>query len=130
MKYSGADWLIKNYPDIKPSDLGKKVADILGMVWNGLYHMDPRMVKKTKWDDSFCISIKIMNTLSTYDFNELTELIILCHDQAIRFSIGPAMRYIQLLFHQRKREGSFTERHPTIEEAVERCRKRWNEVPS
>jgi len=32
MKYAGADWLIGSYPDLKPSPLGLKVADILGMV--------------------------------------------------------------------------------------------------
>ena len=127
MKYAGADWLIKSYPDLKPSPLGLKVADILGMVWNGLYHMDTKQLKKTRWDDTYRISIKIMQTLATFDFNELTELVVLCHDQAIRLSIGPRMRYLELFFHQRTREGGFTARHPTIEEAVLRCRERWNE---
>ena len=127
MKYAGADWLVKSYPDLKPSPLGLKVADILGMVWNGLYHMDPAQLKKTRWDDTYCISINIMQSLATYDFNELTELVVLCHDQAIRLCISPHMRYLQLLFHQRTREGQFNERHPTIEEAILRCRGRWEE---
>ena len=127
MKYAGADWLMKSYPGLKPSPLGLKVADILGMVWNGLYHIDPRIIKKTLWDDPYCISVNIMQSLSTCDFNELTELVILCHDETIRLNISPSMRYIRLLFHQRTREGSFVERHPTIEEAILKCRERWNE---
>ena len=60
MKYAGADWLIGSYPDLKPSPLGLKVADILGMVWNGLYHMDPKEIKKINWHGNFCIYMKII----------------------------------------------------------------------
>jgi hypothetical protein len=126
MKYAGADWLTKSYPNLKPSPLGLKVADILGLVWNGLYHMD---TKKVKWENPYCIEVNIFEPLSTFDWNALTELVILCHDQMIRFTVQPCnMRYIKLLFHQRQREGSFCERHPTIEDAIEKCRFRWNEA--
>ena len=128
MKYSGADWLIKSYPDIKVSDLGKKVADILGMVWYGLYHIAPQSIKKVNWDDTYCISIALQCSLSTFDYNELTELVILCHDQTIRLNISPNMRYLRLFFHQRQRDGIFTVRHPTIEEAIQTCRTKWNEI--
>jgi hypothetical protein len=127
MKYAGADWLVKSYPEIKPSPLGLKVADIMGMVENGLYHMDLGQLKKINWSDPYVICIKISGSLSTFDWNNLTELVILCHDQAIRLSIDPCMRFLRLLFHQRKREGHYNQRHPTIEEAIESCRKRWNE---
>ena len=128
MKYSGSDWLVKSYPDLKPSPLGLKVADILGMVWSGLYHIDPRALRKVNWADTYCISISLQCSLSTFDYNQLTELVILCHDQTIRLDISPHMRYLRLLFHQRWRDGVFTERHPTIEEAIQTCRIRWNEV--
>jgi len=64
MKYAGADWLIKSYPDLNPSPLGLKVADILGMVWNGLYHLDSRIIKKTNWEDPYCISVLIHSSIS------------------------------------------------------------------
>jgi len=127
MKYAGADWLIGSYPDLKPSPLGLKVADILGMVWNGLYHLDPRIIKKTNWADPYCISVLIQQSLATADWQNLTELVVLCHDLAIRMDLAPHMRYLSLLFHQRTREGYYNQRHPTIEEAVLLCRERWNE---
>jgi len=127
MKYAGADWLIKSYPDLKPSELGLKVADILGMVWNGLYHLDPRIIEKTNWADPYCISVLIRESLSTADWENLTDLVILCHDLAIRMELSPHMRYLRLFFHQRTREGYYNQRHPTIEEATEKCRAGWNE---
>lgn len=89
MKYAGADWLSKSYPELKPSPLGLSVADMLGMVWNGLYHLDPRIIKKTNWADSYCISVLIRQSLSTADWENLTELVILCHDFAVRMDIAP-----------------------------------------
>jgi hypothetical protein len=127
MKYAGADWLIKSYPDLKPSPLGVKVADMLGMVWSGLYHLDPRIIKKTNWADPYCISVLIQQSLATADWQDLTELVILCHDFAVRMDLAPHMRYLRLFFHQRTREGHYNQRHPTIEEAVLKCRERWNE---
>ena len=90
--------------------------------------LNPKEIKKINWHGNFCIYMKIRQSLSTFDWNDLTELVILCHDQAIRFTVQPCnIRFIALFFHQRRREGGFTERHPTIEEAVQHCRERWNE---
>ena len=125
MKYSGADWLVKSYPNVKPSQLGLKVADILGFVYAGLYHMDMRELKKIKWNNPYVIEVRIDCPLSTTDWEDLTFLVILCHDQAIRMSIMPNMRTMKLLFHQRMREGIYSERHPTMEEAIQRCREKW-----
>lgn len=59
-------------------------------------------------------------TLSTFDFNGLTRLVVLCHDRCIRAEIvqsGPGR--IGVVLHKRhKREGSVCERHPTMEEAI------------
>ena len=129
MKYSGSKWLFGNYPDLRPSDLGRKVANILGMVWNGLYHLDLNTIKKTNWSNPYCISVLIQKSLSTTDWEDLTELVVLCHDLAIRMDISPHMRYLRLLFSQRTREGFYNQRHPTIEEAVRHCRERWDEKP-
>jgi hypothetical protein len=65
--------------------------------------------------------------LATFDFSTLTAAVLMAHDRCIRFSVsssGPGR--LRLMFHKRhKREGSMTERHPTIEQAIEIFRKSW-----
>lgn len=62
--------------------------------------------------------------LSTWDFNRLTRLVIGAHDECIRVEISPvAFRYLSIEMWPRKgREGSMSERHPTIEKAIEQYR--------
>lgn len=129
MKYAGAEWLDKDWLKRKHwkhgdkiSPLGREVADILGQVWRGLYHIDGKAVERVDWSDPYCIFINIRNPqLATWDFNILTTLVVLCHDRMIRMEIdGIAPRMTQFLFHQRKvRDGDNTQRHPTMEEAIE-----------
>jgi hypothetical protein len=57
---------------------------------------------------------------ATFDFNGLTELVLLAHKECVRVEIkasGPGM--IRICIWQRKREGKFWEKHPTIEQAIE-----------
>jgi len=64
------------------------------------------------------------NGWSTYDFNLLTNAVIMAHDRMIRFEIkpsGPGM--LKLLLHKRSsREGRMYEKHPTMEDAINRLR--------
>ena len=108
------------YCDIELSPLGIEVADILGQVWRGIYHLQYDLID---WSDPHHIEVNIAEGLSTWDFNRLTELVVLCHDRAVRLEIEPCnMRFVKLLFHQRGREGGMTKRHPTMEEAVQMVR--------
>jgi len=122
MKYSGADWLRTEL-----SPLGRKVADILGAVFLGIYHLEQRELYKVDWTDPRCIEIGIYMELATFDASKLTGLVVACHDACVRMSIVPTCRprHITLMFHQRKnRAGSMFERHPTIESAIAEFRKR------
>lgn len=61
--------------------------------------------------------------LATFDFDKLTRLVVMAHDRCIRATVmasGPRMVGIGL--SKRSREGCFAERHPTMEEAIARCR--------
>lgn len=64
--------------------------------------------------------------LSTFDFDYLTRLVVLAHDRCVRLEVvasGPGR--IGLVLHKRaSRDGSMFERHPTIEEAIQRVRPR------
>ena len=57
--------------------------------------------------------------LATYDYNELTRLVIMAHDKCYRVGI---MHYnfnsLKIAIWKRKRDGAMHERHPTIEDAI------------
>ncbi len=57
---------------------------------------------------------------ATYDFSDLTRLVVLSHDRMIRSEIRPSGpgRIKFILWKRHKREGRSYERHPTIEEAI------------
>jgi len=136
-QYAGSEWIACMF-DITPSPLGRRVADILGHVWQGIYHIKIDYLQRVDWKNSHHISIKICGGLATFDANQLTTLVILCHDAAIRLEISSAklkfrdedgnkcvVPALELLFHQRQREGRLYERHPTMEEAITKARGAW-----
>lgn len=129
MRFAGSDWLKKNLEYRKmpaPSPLGERVAEILGLTFAGIYHIPEQTLfhKRTDWSRETCISIVIREELATWDRNDLTVLVILCHDACIRFSVSAISRgYLELCFHQRKRgEVSTMRGHPTLEAQVARTR--------
>lgn len=87
-KYSGADWLQSQFKDKKLSPLARKVADILGQVYRGIYHLN--RIDDQDWF-SICgvrVFLDSVGELATYDGSELTTLVMLCHEQSIRLSIS------------------------------------------
>ncbi len=144
--YAGAEWLegtkrwIKgsrklgtkgHYEPIALSELGALVADILGFVYRGVYHISDDVLRPSvKWDDDYVIQVKLYRDLATWDRNDLTELVILCHDCRVRLSLGIAPRMIELTFDARSSEGGISQGHPTIEEAIESVRARVELVPA
>lgn len=133
------EWLLKELlrkdSSATMSLLGKKVAQILGTVWEGIYHLNPSsyLHKRTDWSRPDLIRIVIFDEgLATYDFDRLTKLVILAHDYCVRLDIGCAgMRHLSLNFSARKmREfGNVFERHPTIETAISDSQNLWRPKP-
>jgi hypothetical protein len=120
-KYSGWEW-IKAACKTEPSELGKEVADILGQVYRGIYHIE-KPARKVDWSNKYWIVICLYGDMATFDGQVLTELVVMCHDRAIRMEIsGAAPNYLRLMFHRRTRFGTMISRHPTIEDAIERIR--------
>lgn len=121
-KYSGAEWIEKSLKR-EMSPLGREVADILGQVWRGIYHLE-NYVHKVDWANKNWIEINIYGCLSTFDFSNLTELIVLCHDRMLRLEIRPCnMQLLKLEFHQRKnRSGTVNERMPLMEKHLQDIR--------
>jgi len=136
--YKGADWIEtvlrleaerrgENPDDVKMSDFGRKVADLLGDLFYGIYHIDKEALHpRVDWSNERHIEIVIHEgQMATYDFGYLTRFVVLCHDRCIRGAIqGAAPRYLRLIFHPRKREGTPSETHPTMEEHIEMQRSR------
>jgi len=107
------------------SPLGMAVADLLGDVFSGIYHLDDGKLKKVDWGDPYVISVQLhWQSLSTFDSNHLTKLVVLCHDRCLRLAISAiTVRTLELMFHQRQREGDIMRRMPTIEEHIGMIRK-------
>lgn len=131
MKRGHYEWLEEQLKyknsDLVMSEFGKLVADILGNLYDGLHHMRDTSLfhERTDWSGKLNIEVVIQQSLSTYDFKNLTELLILCHDNAVRLEINGASRgYVRLYFHPRKREGKVSQRHPTLEEQIQQVRGR------
>lgn len=121
-KYAGADWIARQGRELSP--IGIVAADILGQVWRGIYHLDDAVLhKRVKWHDKNYIRVVIGHRdLSTYDFNKLTELVLIAHAMAVRVSVEPVSNgYFALSFSQRKRNGAMHERHHDIQQAIEAC---------
>jgi len=61
--------------------------------------------------------------MGTYDFDRLTKLVVMAHDRCIRAEILPfGGRQFKVTLFKRQREGSMSEKHSTIEEAITRVR--------
>lgn len=129
MGYAGADYLERRGQKMSP--LGITVAEALGFVWQGIYHLSHRQLAKTRWDDERGIEISVNADLATYDDDRLTRLVVLCHDLGLRMSVEPAgPRHLRLRFWQRtKREGRLRERMPTLDEHVAMIREGYDVAP-
>lgn len=123
-KYSGSEWLVAQGKDMSP--LGVKVADILGQAFLGIYHIE-KIALKTDWFNKYWIEVTGLHSLSTFDNELLTVLVVLCHDECIRMNVEPAgSRNLRLIFHQRQRDGRISERMPTMEDHIESIRKNYS----
>jgi hypothetical protein len=97
-------------------------AQLLRDLFHGWHHL-PGDIKQS---GSRAIHINIRGgNLSTFDYNNLTVLVVLAHDRMIRAEIcssGPGM--VKLMLHKRhQRVGDMALRHPTLADAVASIRK-------
>lgn len=116
---------IEDSLEIKCSELGKDVANILGFVGKGIYNC-PINHKKIDWSNTNYIDVTWRGSFSNYDFSKLTELIIECFYNLIRVSIKPhSFEYLKLQFHKRKTRNinaHMCEKLPTLEYMIEQQR--------
>lgn len=125
-EYAGSDWIKRRLPFVHPememSNLGEKVADLLGELFCGIYHLDHKALYRVDWSNNSWIEFSLgWHELATVDFDELTRLVFLAHHFAIRVSISASThKYLKIMFHQRQRGKEWSACHPTLDEAVSR----------
>lgn len=101
---------------------------VLAVAFLGLHHCDGWERRQTH--TGFCspagdmMSVTTFQDLATYDGELLTRLVIATHEEAVRVSIenGGFKRLVIRLWY-RKREGRHSQRHATIEEAIQSYRR-------
>lgn len=116
----------RNYVPVpeKLSDFQAKVADIVGMVFGGVYNA-PINWSKVEWKYGGGVSFVLdgRRELSTFDFGYLTKFVFLCHAARIRGSIEPGgLHSLRLSFFPRSHDGETHGRHPNLDEAIEAFR--------
>lgn len=121
MKYAGADWI---HTSLKTelSPFGEKVADLLGQMYLGIYHLPIRQLQKVNWTNAVQIAIVVDDSeFATFDSNLLTRFVFLCHKYCIRGEIASCNPgHLMLKFWPRVEGASeYWRKHPTIEQHIE-----------
>lgn len=93
----------------------ERAEALLSKVFRGMHHVNSLLKYDDRWT---CVHY---GGVSTYDFDEMTRLVFAAHEYCCRVEIsqgGP--RGLKIFVSDRNRGGGNTERHPTIEEALDR----------
>lgn len=98
--------------------LPDKVNAFVNFVFGGVHH-----VRNLECKGHF-YQIVPWGSLSTYDGNSLTKIVIAAHDLGLRADVeNHGIRGVRIILHDRScREGPLSRRHPTLEQAImSRC---------
>jgi hypothetical protein len=95
-KHKGADWLLYQLKQQgKPlSKFGARLADILGQIFQGIYHIADQVCAADWSSEEFVVleaSSGWMAAMGTYDCSRLALLVIACHEACIRMEITPRL---------------------------------------
>lgn len=91
-------------------------AQMIADVFGGFHHLVGKITEFGQGINTNCYS----GVLATFDFDRLTRLVLLAHDRCIRVEIissGPNRVGIAA-WKRKTRNGSMSQRHPTIDEAI------------
>ena len=103
----------------------EQATEFFSILYHGKHHIPGKI--KPRGDGW---KVNHYGTLTTFDFDNLTNLVFLCHDRAVRAEVGQSgPNMVRISIWQRKREGGFSERHPTIDVALETWRKNQPKTP-
>jgi hypothetical protein len=110
----GADPRPAEKSELEPFEV--RAEKMLDRVFRGIYHVSSLKKEKRHWT---CIT----NHISTFDFDEMTRLVLGAHEYCLRVDIGNGGPHrLKVFISPREREGLVYDRHPTIEQAIQK----WN----
>lgn len=92
----------------------ERAEAVLSQRFQGIHHCGEITKTKGAW------ATNKYGDLSTFDFDELTRLVLAAHHYCIRASVQhPGPRMVKIVLSPRTREGAIFNRHPTIEQGIE-----------
>lgn len=102
IKYAGAGWMLAQRNPPATSALGVKVLNILGQVYQGIYHIDDYVLNpKIHWNSPYSVGVVAYGPLSTFDFPLLTVLVLCCQRAEVSVSIDGSFKgYTKFVFAQ------------------------------
>jgi hypothetical protein len=104
-----------------------RVVDIVGMVGGGIYNAPICQPRSINWTyGGHGVSLTWDREMASFDFNQLTMLVFLCHEARIRVQVESAgPKRMRLSFWQRaapEENGGMACYHPSLDEAVAKFR--------
>lgn len=122
-KFAGAEWVRRVHPDANMSTLGALVADVIGQITRGIYHVSQE-IERVDWSNEGFIEWRTRASFATFDGSHLTELVVLAHDLCLRVEIRPMSNStVAVCFSPRSsRRGAVHARHPALEDHVQQIR--------
>jgi hypothetical protein len=115
---------IENELDVADvSPLGLAVATLLDEIW-GLHNFRRcSSLRTANWREPNMIRIGFGASLATFDGDQLTQLVVRCHDACVRLEVEPLnAKMLRLIFSRRDRVGHRHERHPSLADAIAHVR--------
>lgn len=88
---------------------------VIDRLFHGRHHVDRYVYDET----GVFVQCKSHSCLSTFDFNQLTRFVLLCHKYCVRGEISPCMRDLRIRIHPRDKNGkNIYSRHPDLLELI------------
>jgi hypothetical protein len=104
-----------------PKEALARMERVLARTYRGIHHCEGWRARRPFGEG---VSVTHYAGMSTYDYDELTRLVVAAHDEAVRVDlIGASHGYIRIGLTPRLRDGSLYDSHPTIEAAIEKARR-------
>lgn len=95
----------------------QEARDFFAQIYGGHHHIPG--LKVFPFGEGFFVKHD-RGDLATFDYDTLTSLVLLAHELCFRVSVMPhSVRVMKIAVFKRQREGSFSQRHPTIQQAIE-----------
>ena len=100
----------------------ERALDFFATLYRGKHHIPGKM----RDEGNGCWSVAHYGELATFDYDELTRLVLLAHDRCVRTWVRASRpRHIRIWIAARERDtGSMVTDHPRIEDALAKFRER------